>query len=83
MGASGFLVVGFRAHEGCEIVSSHGAADDAIASLPGRVIGTPSAIMDFDSYDVVDVATLDVVKTFTWRYDCSGAPVFWELVEAS
>jgi hypothetical protein len=82
-GPSGFLVVGFRQHEGCEIVSSHGTAEAAVASLPGRVVGSPSRMMDFDAYEIVDVATLEPVKTFAWKYDCSGAPVFWELREVT
>lgn len=80
----GFIVVGGLSYDSDELLSSHGSIDEAVATLPSRIVGDPSGFgRRHDWYDIIDVVTLKPVKEFFWKYDCSGAPVFWELRESA
>ncbi len=78
----GYILIRGEAYGVDQMLSSHGSIEDAIAQLPGKVVGSLSKPFNLgDWYDIVDVSTLKTVKTYYWKLDCSGAPVFHHLVE--
>lgn len=75
--AKGFIVFGEHNYEAPTALSSYADVESAIAALPsGRTFDRP---IGYDSYSIMNVETLQPVGEWSYHYDCSGAPCFYEL----